>query len=98
MPIHETMQATKPRNAFSARPQHEVIGIAEHHARTRGAYRIRRHGLYRAGGADRHENRRWHFTMGRVQYARARRAILCFVLPAKCHGVSLARNSKDESP
>ena len=98
MPIHEAMQAAKPRNAFSARAQHEVIGIAEHHACTGGAHRIRGHGLDRAGGADRHENRRWHFTMGSVQYARARRAILCFVLPGKCHGVSLARNSKDESP
>ena len=53
MPIHEAMQATKPRDALCPRPQHEVIGIAQHHAGTRGAHRIGSHGLDRAGGADR---------------------------------------------
>ena len=98
MPIHEAMQATQPCDALCPRPQHEVIGIAEHHARTRGAHRICSHGLYCTSGADRHENRRWHFTMGGVQYARARRAVLGLVLPGKRHCVSSARNSSDESP
>ena len=98
VPIHEAMQATKPRDTFSARPQHKVIGIAEHHARTGGAHRIRGHGLYRTSGANGHENGRWYFAMGGVQHPCPRRAILCFVLPGKSHGVTSVRNSKDESP
>ncbi len=71
-PVHEAMQSTEPRDAFGARPQHQVIGVAQHDAGTGGAHRVGGHRLHCAGGADRHEGGGVHVAMRGVQHARAR--------------------------
>ena len=57
-PVHEAVQPAEPRDALGAGPQHQVVGVAEHDAGAGRAHRVGGHRLDRAGGADRHEDRR----------------------------------------
>ena len=57
-PVHEAMQATEFGDALGARPQHQVIDIAENDIGTQLAYLLRIHCLDGGGCADRHEGRR----------------------------------------
>ena len=57
-PVHELVQPAELRHPLRAGPQHEVIGVAEHHV---GAERLHLIGIHRLHGrrrADRHEGRR----------------------------------------
>jgi hypothetical protein len=89
-PIHEPVQPSERRDPLGARPEHQVIGIAEHHGGTGGAHRVRRHRLHRAGGANRHEHRRRHIAVRGAQRAGAGGAIRCMQgeLHARCSSVA----------
>jgi len=58
-PNHEFMQTAQFGDQPFARPQREVVRIAENHLRTGGPQHVDRHSFYRALRADRHERR--HF-------------------------------------
>ena len=70
-PVHEAVQSAEPRDTFGARPQHQVVGVAEHDPGSGRAHRVRGHRLHGAGGADRHEGGCGHVAMCRVQQAGA---------------------------
>ena len=75
VPAGEGLQAAEGGNAFGARPQHQVIGVAEHDIGAGIAHLAPVQALHGACGADRHEGRRPHHAMRRGQLARARRAV-----------------------
>ena len=71
VPAGEGLQAPQRRDPFGARPQHQMIGIAEHDVGAGIAHLAPVHALHRAGRADRHEGRRLHHAMRRGQAAGA---------------------------
>ncbi len=73
-PVHEPVQAAKPRDALRAGAEEEVIGIGEHHLRPRRPHRLRRHRLDRGRGADRHETGGEHLAMRGGETSSPRRA------------------------
>ncbi len=74
-PVHEPVQPAQPLDPLRARPQHQVIGVAEHDLGARSPHRVGRHRLDRRRGADRHEGRRLDGAVGGVQPAAPRRAV-----------------------
>ena len=68
-PAGEFLQAAERCDPLRARPQHQMIGIAEHDIGAGIAHLAPVHALHRAGGADRHEGRRPHHAMRRGQPA-----------------------------
>ena len=76
-PVHEFVQAAERRDALRARPQHQMIGVAEQDFGAGLAHRFGRQALHRRLGADRHEGRRLHRAVRRRDLAAARRAVGC---------------------
>ena len=74
-PVHEAMQVAMPADDVGAGPQHQVEGVAEDDLGAQVFQLLRRHGLDRAVGADRHEGRGLHRAAGETQPAAARRAV-----------------------
>ncbi len=74
-PAGEALQAAKRRDALGARPQHQVIGVAEHDVGAGIAHLAPVHALHGAGCADRHEGRCAHHAVRRGQAAGAGRAV-----------------------
>ena len=74
-PVHERVQAAERGDALGARPQHQMVGVAEHDlgAGCRTASGIRPFTV--ALRADRHEGRRLHAAMRRDDLAAARGAV-----------------------
>ena len=58
-PIHKAVQTPERGNALGARSQHQVIGVAEDDPRAGRRYPLGGHRLDCAGGAHRHEYRRF---------------------------------------
>ncbi len=58
LPVHEIMQPAQRRHLLGARPQHQMIGVAEEDIRPGLAHLLGIHGFHRAHGAHRHEGRR----------------------------------------
>ena len=58
VPAHELMQATEPRDALRAGPQHQVIGIAEQDVGAGFLHLLGIERLHRRHRADRHERGR----------------------------------------
>ena len=75
LPIHEIMQATLAGDAFSARAQHQVIGIAQQDIGASLAHLLGIHGLDCACRAHRHEGRRLDIAPWRVDAAAPRQTI-----------------------
>ena len=76
-PVHERVQAAKRRDALGARPQHQVIGVAEQDV---GAGRAHGRGVHALDGrlrADRHEGGRAHRAVRGRNLAEARGAVGC---------------------
>ena len=57
LPVHEFMQPSKLPDQIPARPDKEVVGIAENNLGTQLVKIFRRDRLDSSLGADRHENR-----------------------------------------
>ncbi len=57
-PVGEGMQPAKRRHPFGARPQHQVVGVAEDDVGAEFPHLVGIHRLDGAGRADRHEGRR----------------------------------------
>ena len=58
VPANELVEAAAARDQLIARPQHQVIGVAENDAGADLLKMLRSQGFNRALGADRHEHRR----------------------------------------
>ena len=69
------MEPAAPRDQLVAGPQKQVIGVAEDDLGAGIAQVAMKRGLDRALRADRHERRRLHHAVRRVELAAARRAI-----------------------
>src|SRR5690606_34727373 len=69
LPVHEIMQPPQYRNAFRARPQHQVIGIAKQDVRACLPNLFGIHGLDGAGRAHRHEGGRVDLAAWRIDAA-----------------------------
>ena len=82
------LQAAERGDPFGARPQHQMIGVAEHDIGAGIAHLAPVHALHRARRADRHEGRRTHHAMRRGQAAGAGIAVGCeqFKMVGKAHG------------
>ena len=63
------MQAASFTQDFQARPQIKMIGIAQDDLRTQVLHLFIGHSLDCATRANRHENRRLHIAMSRMQHA-----------------------------
>jgi hypothetical protein len=94
-PAGEFLQAAEGGNAFGARPQHQMVGIAKHDIGAGLAHLAPMHPLHRARGADRHEGRRPHHAMRRGQPAGTGRAVggEQFEMIGKAHGWLMARQA-----
>ena len=78
VPVHEAVQPAELGDPLGAGPQHQVIGVAEHDLGAGGRAPIPAvMRLDRAGGADRHEGRRFHRAVGGGQRAAPGRAVGC---------------------
>jgi len=99
-PAGKVLQAAKGCNALSARPQHQMIGVAEHDIGAGLAHLPPMHALHRTRGADRHEGGRSHHTMRRRELAGASVAVAPkqFEMIGKAHRLDLSRNSRQASP
>ena len=99
-PAGEALQAAERGDALGARPQHQMIGVAEHDIGAGVAHLAPMHALHRAGGADRHEGRRSHHAMRRRQPAGAGLAVTPeqFEMIGRCHRLDLSRNNRQASP
>src|ERR1700693_3246940 len=75
-PAHETVQSLMRGDYVESRPQPEVVGVAENDLRAKLLELARRHGLDRAVGADRHEDRRLNRAVRERQTPAARGATL----------------------
>src|ERR1700676_4770068 len=75
LPTGKFLQAAEGSDPLGARPQHQMIGVAEHDIGAGIAHLAPMHALHGASGADRHEGRRSHHAMRRGQFARARAAV-----------------------
>ena len=69
VPAHKTVQPTKVADQLAARPQVEMIGVAQDDLRTDLVQVCGRQRLHCALGADRHEDRRLDRAMARRQSA-----------------------------
>ena len=76
IPAHEPVQATMRSHHIQPRPQPQVKGIAQYHLRADIDQFLRRHGLHRAIGADRHEGGCLHLAMSQLQSAAAGSTII----------------------
>jgi hypothetical protein len=65
-PVHEAVQPAQPAHTLRPRPQHQMVGVAEHDLRAGRGHVLRLHRLHRGGGADRHEGRGVDRAMGGV--------------------------------
>jgi hypothetical protein len=74
-PVHEFVQAAEAFDALGARPQHQVIGVAQQDLGSGGGDRLRLHRLHRRRRADGHEGRRLDGAVGRRDAAAAGGAI-----------------------
>ncbi|MNT34611.1 hypothetical protein D3C72_1706050 [compost metagenome] len=74
LPIHEVMQPAQACHPLGARPQHQVIGIAEQDICASLPHLVRIHGLDCARRAHRHEGRRLDIAARRVDAAAPRHA------------------------
>ena len=90
VPAGEMLQAAERGDALGARPQHQMIGIAEHDIGAGIAHLAPVHALHRARRADRHEGRRPHHAMRRGQPAGAGIAVgrEQFEMVGKAHGTA----------
>ena len=82
LPAHEAMQAAHAPDEFVPRPQSEVIGVGQNHLRTRAVranllQRLLRHRLHRRRRPHRHEDRRMHSSVGKVQRASPSARLRC---------------------
>ena len=68
-PVHEAVQAAERGDALRPRPQHQVVGVAEHDLGAGFRHRLRIEPLHRGLGADRHEGRRLHAAVRRDEFA-----------------------------
>ncbi len=76
-PAHEGVQSAQSRDAFGARPQHQMIGIAENDIGARGTHVVVINAFDRRLRADRHESGRAHHAMRHGHRAGARGAVRC---------------------
>ncbi len=99
-PVHEAVKPALCRDALRARPQHEMIGVAEDDLRAGARNRFRQHRLDGGGGADRHEGRGVDRAMRRRQHAAPRRAVArADIEPElRAHEDASARVSRQASP
>ena len=74
-PVHESVQSAECGDALRRRPQHQMIGVAEHDVGACRPHMLGQHRLHRAGGADRHEGGRPDCAMRGLDDAGARRAV-----------------------
>ena len=74
-PVHEAVQPAEARDALRAGPQHQVVGVAEHHVGAERLHLIRVHGLDGRRRADRHEGGRADDAARHPDFAGARRAV-----------------------
>ena len=97
VPAHEAVQSAEPRHPFGARPQHQVIGVAEDDLGAGLAHLIAGQRLDRAGGADRHEGGRLDHAARGDQAAGPRRAVAGVDFEGK-RGHQSRRHSRQASP
>ena len=71
IPVHKLMQAAHFLHQIGARPQHQVISIAEQNFRPGSRHRFRHHRLNRAAGADRHKSRRIDNSVFGIKFTQA---------------------------
>jgi hypothetical protein len=88
LPGHEAVQAAHLPDEVGARPQHEMIGVAEDDLRPDLAQVVRRDGLDRGDGAHRHELRRVHLAVRQRELAPPGRAV--GVGDLELHAMSIA--------
>ena len=74
-PIHEAVQAAERCDAFSARTQHQVIGVGKHDVGAGCTHRLGREAFHRCLGADRQEGRGSDCAVRRRDLAAAGNAI-----------------------
>ncbi len=74
-PVHEPVQSMKPVDDLAARPQVEMIGIAEDDLGAASGQLFGRDGLHRSQRAHRHEYRCFHRPVGRLHHAGPRKAL-----------------------
>jgi hypothetical protein len=74
-PPGETMQPAEGVHHLGARPQPQVVGVAQDDARARGGDLLHRERFHRAEGAHGHEGGRLHRAVGRLEQAHARGAV-----------------------
>ena len=101
VPAHEAMKAAKARDALGARPQHQMIGVAQDDVRARRLDVVEEHRLDRRRGAHRHESGRPDRAPWRCDLAEPRAAILGEKLEGKRRGHEdelSARLSRQASP
>ena len=96
-PVHELVQAAEARDALCAGPDHQVIGVAEHHLGAARPHRIDREALDRRLSPHRHEGRRAHRPVGGLQPAEPGPAIRRLHGEAERHAAS-SRASRQASP
>jgi hypothetical protein len=97
IPVHELVQTAERRDPLGARPQHQVIRIAEQDFRAGRAHLFGLQPFHRGLGADRHERRRLHPAVRCRELAAARSA----VSPGQTEGEGIShqpRNSRQASP
>ena len=94
------LQAAERGDPLGARPQHQMIGVAEHDIGAGVAHLAPVHALHRARGADRHEGRRPHHAMRRGQPAGAGGAVggEQFEMVGKAHGSAYGVTSRPVQP
>ena len=98
-PAHEAVQAAQRLDPRCARPEHQVVGVAQHDFRAGVRDMVRQHTLDRAGCADRHEGRRLRRAVGRVQPSTPGRAVDAQKLePELSHGPVSPRSRPGLTP
>ena len=95
-PIHEAVQPTEPGDPLRTRPQHQMIGVAEHDIGAGRRNAFRQHCLDGAGGSNRHESRRADGAARRMDDAAPRSAVARCLIKTECAHVG--RNNRDASP
>ena len=83
VPAHEGVQPAKSGDAFSARAQHQVIGIGEHDISARCLDLLGIQRLYGRSGANRHKRRSADDAARRCNLAEPGRTVLCNLTIAK---------------
>ena len=78
VPVHKRMQTAGLSYDVVTGPQVKMVGVGEDDLGTYLFQFFRRHGLYRSAGTDRHEDRREHVAVRRVQDASS--AVLILML------------------